>query len=296
MLGARRRRPGRVGDLEGGPARPAVARLPHAQQHHQRDHGGHRRQNIGELRQDEIRDHQLRGGEGDAANGRGGKHAAQALPAAHHQDQVGRDEQRGGRADAAHRRAQTLDGQAGGDRQGGDGNADGAEGHRRGIGQQADAGRVERLESQAHQHGGGHRHRRAESRGAFDERAEGEGDQQRLQTRVVGEVADGILEQIELAALQRHAVEQDGGEDHPADGQQAERRAVGGGGEELSQRHAVDSRGHQRGRAQPHQRGHPGGLAHHAQQDQQGKDGNGRHQRRERQAVRDRRVVLLPHI
>ena len=89
-----------------------------------------------------------------------------------------------------------------------DGDADGAEGHGRGIGEQADGGGVERLEAEAGEHGGGDRHRRAEARRAFDERAEGEGDQQRLQARIVGEVADGVLEDVELAALQDDAVEQ----------------------------------------------------------------------------------------
>ena len=52
------------------------------------------------------------------------------------------------------------------------------------------AGRVEGRESQAREHGGGDRHGRAEAGRALDEGAEGEGDEQRLQPRVVGEVAD----------------------------------------------------------------------------------------------------------
>ena len=50
-----------------------------------------------------------------------------------------------------------------------DGDADGAEGHRRGVGDEADAGGVHRLEAETHQHGRGDGHRGAEAGGAFDE-------------------------------------------------------------------------------------------------------------------------------
>jgi len=50
-----------------------------------------------------------------------------------------------------------------------------------------------RRHSKAGKHGAGHRHRSAESRASFYEGAESEGDQQCLQSRIGGEVADGIL-------------------------------------------------------------------------------------------------------
>ena len=43
--------------------------------------------------------------------------------------------------------------------------------------------------------------------------------------RIVGEVADGVVEDVELAALEDDPVEEDRGEDDPADGEQAERGA-----------------------------------------------------------------------
>jgi hypothetical protein len=150
--------------------------------------------------------------------------------------------------DAADLRAQALHGKAGGERQRGNRDADRSEGHRRGVGQQADGRRLKRGEAQPRQHGRGYRHRGAESGGAFDKRAEGERDQERLQTAVVRQVADGVLEHFEFAALHRDAVEQNGGENHPPDRKQAERRAIG------------------RGRAEPGQRRQPGRLAEHAQQ------------------------------
>ena len=65
-----------------------------------------------------------------------------------------------------------------------DRNADRAERDRRRVREQADARGEERREAESGEHRGGNRHRRAESRGAFDERAERERDQHRLQPAV----------------------------------------------------------------------------------------------------------------
>ena len=46
---------------------------------------------------------------------------------------------------------------------------------------------IERIEAEAGEHRARHRDRRAEARRAFDERAEGEGDEHRLQPAVVGQ-------------------------------------------------------------------------------------------------------------
>ena len=129
--------------------------------------------------------------------------------------------------------------------------ADGTERHRRGVRQQADAAGVERREAQAGQHGGRHRDRRSESRRAFDERAEGERDQQRLQTAVAGQIADGILDDFEFARVNRDVVEQNGREHHPADGEQSLRGAVGDGAEHDGRRHPVDEQRHQMAATRP---------------------------------------------
>ena len=52
-------------------------------------------------------------------------------------------------------------------RQRGDRNADRSEGDRRGVGEQADAGGVERIEAEAGEHRARDRHRRAEARRAL---------------------------------------------------------------------------------------------------------------------------------
>jgi hypothetical protein len=67
------------------------------------------------------------------------------------------------------------------------GNPQGAERHRRGIGDQAQAGGIQRVEAQAHQQRGGDCHWSAETGCPFEEGAEAEADQQHLQALVVGD-------------------------------------------------------------------------------------------------------------
>ena len=85
---------------------------------------------------------------------------------------------------------------------------------------------IERREAETGEHGGGDRDRCSETRRAFDERAECERDQQRLQTPVVRQVSDRILDDFELAGFYGDVVKQYRGENDPTDGKQTLRRAV----------------------------------------------------------------------
>ena len=63
------------------------------------------------------------------------------------------------------------------------------------------------------------------------------------------------------------AVEQDRGEDHPADGKEAEGGAIGDGADQPARRACRRlPDGHQDRRGEARERGHPGGLAHHSEQ------------------------------
>ena len=84
----------------------------------------------------------------------------------------------------------------------------------------------ERREAEADQDRRGHRHRRAEARGAFEERAEAEGDQQQLQAAVVGDVGDVSCSTSNEPVLLGQLVQEDDVEDDPADRQQPEEAAV----------------------------------------------------------------------
>ena len=70
-------------------------------------------------------------------------------------------------------------------------------GHRRSVGDQRQPGRGERREAQADENRGGHRNRRTETRGAFEEGAEAKRNQQQLQAPVVGDVGDAVLQYLE---------------------------------------------------------------------------------------------------
>ncbi len=72
--------------------------------------------------------------------------------------------------------------------------AQGAKGHRRGIGDEREARGGERGEAQADQDGAGHRHRGAEAGGTLEEGAEAEGDEKKLQPPVAGDAGDAVLE------------------------------------------------------------------------------------------------------
>ena len=124
----------------------------------------------------------------------------------HHADRVGRN--------AGHRRQRQ------------DRRADRAERDRRRVGDERQAGGVERREAQADQQRRADGDRRAESGRAFDERAERERDEQRLDPAIAREPADRRLDDLELAGLDGQVVEEDRVEDDPADRQEPVGRAV----------------------------------------------------------------------
>ena len=65
--------------------------------------------------------------------------------------------------------------------------ADAAEGDRRSVRDQAESGRVARIEAKANQHARRDRHRGAEAGTALEERAEAERDEQRLYAPIFGQ-------------------------------------------------------------------------------------------------------------
>ena len=257
-----------------------VFRLPHLEQHDQRSYGRQRRQDIGQFGSHKVRNEELRAGEGKAAQQGGRSHAFERGPSAHDQDQVSRDDQRDRRADAADPRAEPVQRQFGDGLQRDQRRADRPERHRSRISKQTDAGGVKRREAESGEHGGGYGHRRAESGCALDEGAEREGDEQGLQTPVLRQIPDRVFQCLELAHLHGDAVEQDGGEHDPSDGEQTVGHAVDDGAEQLVGRHAIGEGGHQCRGGQAGQRGDPRRLAFHAQKEQQDEDRNGGGDRR----------------
>ena len=87
--------------------------------------------------------------------------------------------------------------------------ADRSPGDGRGVRDQIQNSSVERIESESDHKRARNRHRRAEARAAFDESAERESDQQRLQSPVLRDRRDRILHDLELASEDRDVVKKD---------------------------------------------------------------------------------------
>ncbi len=166
-----------------------------------------------------------------------------------------------------------------------DRNAHGAEGHGRGIGDQAQARRIERVEAEADQQRSGDRHRRAEACRAFQEGTEGKADQQHLQALVIGDGQHGRADDVELPGLHHDLVEEHRGHDDPRDRPQAVGKAKARGGERLRHRHAVGKDGHADGQQQRDGGGHVALHAQHRQREEEEQDGQRGRERGQPQAA-----------
>jgi hypothetical protein len=144
------------------------------------------------------------------------------------------------------------------------------------LASRTDAGSVERIEAEAGEHRARHRDRRTESRGALDERAEREGDEHRLQTPIVGQAADRVLDDLELAGVHRQSIEHDRGEHDPRDREETERGAVDRRDDRQLRRHPVDNQCDEQRRHECRDRGHPCRLPKHAEHEKQHDDRNRR--------------------
>ena len=219
--------------------------FPEVQENPQADDGDDGGNDVRQIRADEVGDHELGDGKAETGDNNGGQNFHGPLPAAHgHRQPQGHDQGKKGQL-AAHDLADVHHVQAGDAGGHHDGDADGAEGHGGGVGDEADAGGVAGVEPQAHQHGRGDGHRGAEPGGAFDEGPEGKGDEQGLEAAVIGDAGQGVLDDLEVAALHRHVVDPDGGDHDPDDGEDAEGRPIQRRGNGVAHRHAPDDDGQQ---------------------------------------------------
>ena len=119
-------------------------RLPELQHEHHDADARQRARDVGQLGPDVVRHVELHAGERHAAGDDRRQHFERALAARHHDDEIARDDTE---IIAQSRPTMALSASTGrsgdvGERR--DRNADGPERHRRGVGEQADAGRVER--------------------------------------------------------------------------------------------------------------------------------------------------------
>ncbi len=275
--------------------RARYRRTPEAQQRQQTDDGRQRTEDVSQVRAHVIRDRKLHRREADTAHGCRGQCGAQRGPSPHDEHEIRRNEHRQRSTDAPDFGAQCLQRQAGDARQGDERCADGTERNRRGVGDKRNGCCLERRKAETGEHGGRHRHGRAESGRPLEEGAERKGDQQRLQARISGETAYRVADDRELSGFLGQPIEHDGPVDDPDDGQEAECRAEGCRAEHEGQRHSVDPAGDQAGGEQAQQARLPGGHSQQAQRDEQDENRQRGAAGRQRQTVADGHVDLVPH-
>jgi hypothetical protein len=116
-----------------------------------------------------------------------------------------------------------------------------------------------------------------------------------LQTPVRRQAADRVLDDLEIAGLERDPVEHDGPVDDPADRKETESRTIDGGAHGEVDGHPVDADGDDCRSRKAEDRRDPCGLAQHADQEQQHEDRQRGCERGKDKAIRQRDVLLLPH-
>ena len=195
----------------------------------------------------------------------------------------------------AQRRPEGVHRQAGGGGERDDGNAERPEGDRRGVCNQTNEGGVERREAEAGEHGGGHGDGRAKPGRAFNEGSEGEADQDGLQAAILAEGADGVFDDLELARLERDSVEDERGDDDPADREQTKSGAVNHRGPGLGHGHPENADGQYQSDAEGAEAGYPTGLAFDAQHEEEDEERYGGHHGGVAEVIRDGQIVLFPH-
>ena len=203
-----------------------------------------------------VREHELRNGEAEAGHEDGGQDFHAALEAAHGHAQPQRHDHGQEGKLAAYDGADEVGIKAGHLPGHDDRDADGAEGDRGGVGDEAQPGGVQRVEPDAREHGCGDGYGSAETGGTFKEGAEGEGDEQRLKPAVIGEPGQRVFDDLEFARFHGHVVHPYRRNDDPDDGEQAVRHTVGDGTHRGAERHPPQSHGQHKRHGQAHNGGH----------------------------------------
>ena len=240
-----------------------------------------------------VREHELRNGEAEAGHEDGGQDFHAALEAAHGHAQPQRHDHGQEGKLAAYDGADEVGIKAGHLPGHDDRDADGAEGDRGGVGDEAQPGGVQRVEPDAREHGCGDGYGSAETGRTFKEGAEGEGDEQRLKPAVIGEPGQRILDDLEFARFHGHVVHPHRRDHDPDDGEQPEGSAVERGTDRQRNRHIPhghrdDQRADEARRSRDMALGLPDGQ--HVEED----DERNRREARRSDHAAHRRVLLNP--
>ncbi|MNC15123.1 hypothetical protein D3C75_629260 [compost metagenome] len=267
--------------------------LPDFQEQGQGNQTGQGRGDVRQFRADEVRGEVLGHSEAQAGYQRGRPGLFDAAQAVHHEHQPERHEQRQQRQLAAGHGADLERVDTGHLPGNDDRNAQGAEGHWRGVGDQAQAGGVQRVEAQAHQQRGSDCHRCAKACRTFQEGTEAEADQQHLQALVVGDRQHRAADHFELAALDREFVQEHRGNDDPGNRPEAVEEAITRSGECHVDRHLEGEDRHQDRQCEGDAAGHVAFEAEHGEGEEEEDDGNDRRQCGQAKTTK-RTIDLLP--
>ena len=257
-------------------------------------HRDERRADVDDPRVDEVRDQVLRDRERDAGDQDRRPHILHALPAGEGPDQPERHDQREERQLPSDHRTEQERIDAGDARQSCDRCAERAVGDRRRVGDQRESGGGKRREAEPDQDRAGHGDRCAEARGAFEECAEAERDQQQLQAAILGDAADRGLQRSEHTFLHRQPVEEDDVEHDPADREKARHRAEDRGADRHVGRHREEE---DRDEVCDDERDHRREVRLHLvrRDEQQQRDHRQRGCDRRQSLIGEWVVVLIPH-
>ena len=166
---------------------PVVLRTPAFQQHYERSHRAHGSDDVHQPGTVEIGDKKLWNGERNASRQRRRPHAEHSVKPGVRPDHPEGHNQREERQLSADHRGKVVKIETGDAAQRNNGRAQCAKCHRRGVGDEGEAGRLQRLETELNQNRGGDGDGRAESRRAFKECPERETNQDDLNARVGSE-------------------------------------------------------------------------------------------------------------
>src|SRR5438876_893143 len=200
--------------------------LPDAEKKQRGEQGNDGGDDIHEIAVPVIGPEPLGGRKGSADNEDGGKDLPGFPPTDHGADQPEGNRDSSDGKDAADHGAEVALVKRRDRRERMDGDADRAPGYRSSVGDQDQRSSLKGFEAESDHERAGDGHGRAESRGAFDEGAETESDQENLQAAIGGNGRDRLLHDLELASLDGYVIEEDGGDDNPNDFEETKSRAV----------------------------------------------------------------------
>ena len=215
-------------------------RLPAFEEQGQTDQGDQRRDDIRQLRAKEVRAEVLGNSERTACDYHRRPGLFNAAPAVHNRHDPEQHDNGQERQLATHHLAdgEAVDtGHLTGYQ---DRDAHRAEGHRRGVDDQAQACGIQRVKPEADQQRRGNRHRRAKSRRPFEKGAEREADDQHLQALVRRNRQDRRADNVELSGLHRDFIDEDCGNNNPGDGPQPVEEAIHHRGQGAVHRHFIE--------------------------------------------------------